>query len=150
MRATAYAELKIKPASPWRKLFISRADSRARSLVNEAEIAECAAKTGFERIVLSALSVQDQIRLFAEATHVIAAHGAGLANLIFCRPGTVVCEMHSEAYVQWAFRSLAGLRQLRYGCVIGQANEGVSHHRDWRMDPVEFAAVLADPRFTGN
>lgn len=150
MRAAAYAALRAEPAVPWRKLFISRADSGNRALVNEAEVAALAAAAGFTRVVLGGMPVAEQVRLFAEATHIVAPHGAGLANLVFCRPGTAVCELHMDCYVQWAFRRLAALRGLRYGCVIGPhlpPRHPWPHRNTWRIDPAAVAAALADPRF---
>ncbi len=152
MRAAAYRVLGAEPAAPSRKLFISRADSPNRMLVNEAEIAGRAARAGFERVVLDGMGVAEQIRMFAEATHILAPHGAGLTNVVFCRPGAAVCELHMDCYVNWAFRGLAALRGLRYGCLIGPhipPRKDWAHHNTWRLDPAQVEAVLADPRFIG-
>jgi capsular polysaccharide biosynthesis protein len=149
MRAAAYASHAV-PAEPWRRLFVSRADSDNRVLANEAELADLAGRAGFETVVLGQLSVPEQIRRFAEATHVMAPHGAGLTNLAFCRPGATVCELQMNAYVHWAFRGLAALRRLRYGCLIGETvgtPQPYVHANRWRLDPAAVAAVLADPRF---
>jgi capsular polysaccharide biosynthesis protein len=142
----------VTPAAPWRRLFVSRADSTARVLVNEVELAAQAASAGFETVVLSELSVAEQVRRFAEASHVIAPHGAGLANLLFCRPGAAVCELHMDLHLHWAFRRLAALRGLRYGCLVGahdQPRQQPLRDTTWRLDPAALAAVLADPRFVG-
>jgi capsular polysaccharide biosynthesis protein len=152
MRASAYAALQAAPAAPWRKLFVSRADSRNRVLVNEAELSDLAAAAGFERVVLGTISVAEQVRLFAEATHVIAAHGAGLTNLLLCRPGAAVCELQMDCYLHWAFRRLAALRGLRYGCLVGNhipPSQRSDDRNTWRIDPAQVDAVLADPRFVG-
>ncbi|WP_272506981.1 glycosyltransferase 61 family protein [Salinibacter sp.] len=37
------------------------------------------------------LSFPDQVELFAESEIVVGAHGAGLANLLFCRDATGLC-----------------------------------------------------------
>ena len=36
------------------------------------------------------------MRTFAEASHVLAAHGAGLTNLLWCQPGTKVLEIQDK------------------------------------------------------
>ena len=36
------------------------------------------------------------MRTFAEATHILAAHGAGLTNLLWCQPGTKVIEIQDR------------------------------------------------------
>ena len=38
-------------------------------------------------------SLNSTMRMFAEAVMVVAPHGAGLANLVFCQPKTVVVEV---------------------------------------------------------
>jgi capsular polysaccharide biosynthesis protein len=152
MRAAAFVTLGTTPATPWRKLFVSRADSRNRELVNEPELVALASTLGFEPVVLSGMRVAEPIRMFAEATHIVAAHGAGLTNVVFCRPATTLCEFTMDCYVQWAFRRLAARRGVRYGCIVGKH---ISPQQDWvhsnsfRIDPAEFAAVLADPAFIG-
>jgi capsular polysaccharide biosynthesis protein len=138
-------------ARPWRRIYVARSDSGKRVLVNESEVIARAARAGFTPVVLSSLSVPEQVRLFAEASHILAPHGAGLTNLGFCRPGTAVCELHMDTYLHWAFRRLAALRGLRYGCLVGETVErgAWAHDNRWRIDPDAVDAVLRDPRFSG-
>ena len=76
--------------------------------------------------MLETLTVDEQIRHFAEAEFVIAPHGAGLANLLFCQPSTVLVELMPSHYVNWAMRRIAAVRGIRYGCLVGQS-EPVTH-----------------------
>ena len=152
MRTAAYGGHPQPQGPPWRRLYISRRDSSNRRLVNEAEIEARAIAAGFVPVVLSELSVAEQVRLFAEASHIVAPHGAGLANLSFCHEGSAVCELHMDCCVQWAMRCIAARRRLRYGCLIGQAIEPratMPHANCWRLDPAALDAVLTDPRFNG-
>jgi len=107
-----------------------------------AELAAQAERIGFERVVPAERSFPDQIRLFAGASHVIAAHGAELANLAFCRPGTAVCELRPERGTPRIYRHLAAVRGLPYGSLTRDA--------DGRLDPRAFAALLNDPRLRGD
>lgn len=50
-------------------------------------------KNGYEPFALEEMSVRDQINLFAGASHVVGVQGAGLANLIYCAPGTKSLEI---------------------------------------------------------
>jgi capsular polysaccharide biosynthesis protein len=143
----------IPAAPPWRRLYISRADSGTRVLTNEAEVIEHASRAGFSPILLGNLSVHDQVRLFSEASHILAPHGAGLTNIGFCQPGSVLCELQMDSYVHWAFRLLAALRGVRYGCLIGVTvgEKGPwAHSNAWRLDIGALDAVLNDPRFVAN
>lgn len=138
---------------PWRRLYISRADSANRVLANEAEVIARAGRAGFTPILLSRLSVAEQVRLFAEASHILAPHGAGLTNIGFCQRGTVLCELHMDSYVHWTFRRLAALRGVRYGCLVGTTTgerQDWVHGNTWRLDLAALERVLADPRFMGD
>jgi len=43
--------------------------------------------------MLGTMSVLEQIELFSNADVVIGTHGAGLANILFCKPNTKVIEI---------------------------------------------------------
>ena len=53
---------------------------------------------GWETVTLEDLSIKEQVKTFAEATHIVAPHGAGLTNLLWCRPKTKVYELTHEAF----------------------------------------------------
>ena len=42
------------------------------------------------------MTIKEQVRIFAEATHVLATHGAGLVNTLWCKPGTKVIELQDQ------------------------------------------------------
>ena len=54
---------------------------------------------------------------------VVAPHGAGLANLVFCEAGTRVVEFFNRAYVNGNFWRLAALRGLDYRPVVAAGAE---------------------------
>ncbi len=51
------------------------------------------AEHGFEAIFMEDLSLAEQIRLMGETAVLLAPHGAGLTNMMFCAPGTQVVEI---------------------------------------------------------
>jgi capsular polysaccharide biosynthesis protein len=113
-----------------RRLYIDRRGSRLRPLLNEDELVASLSRHGFVAVRPEILSVVDQVRLFRAADVIVAPHGAALANVGFCRPGTQIIELLMDAYCNWCFRNLAGLMQLRYDCVLGRARQ------PWReLDP---------------
>jgi hypothetical protein len=77
-------------------------------------------KHGFQPVFCEGLSFQRKGELFFAAEAVVAAHGAGLTHLDFCRPGTKVVEFFSPGYVNNVFWSLANAAALDYGCVLGE------------------------------
>lgn len=120
-----------------RRIYISRLDSGARRMVNEPEIIALAQELGFEILTLTGMPVAEQIRAFAEAEIVLGSHGAGLSNVVFCRQGTIFCEMLVDGYVQWSMRRLASVLPLRYGCAIGReiGSQVNQHDKQWQIDP---------------
>eukprot|EP00658_Telonema_sp_P-2_P081602 TRINITY_DN8410_c0_g3_i1.p1 TRINITY_DN8410_c0_g3~~TRINITY_DN8410_c0_g3_i1.p1 ORF type:complete len:226 (-),score=51.13 TRINITY_DN8410_c0_g3_i1:320-997(-) len=71
-------------------VLISRADTGVRKLVNENELVLALNQTAqrhgklFQLFVGAALSIAQTIELFQSARIVVAPHGAGLANMVFC------------------------------------------------------------------
>src|SRR5262249_20339044 len=91
--------LKLKGQPGTRRVFISRRDSVRRPIANEEEISRALESWGFETVVLRNLEIDDQVRLFASAGVVVAAHGAGLANVVFSTAPTVI-ELFAEDWVR--------------------------------------------------
>jgi capsular polysaccharide biosynthesis protein len=76
-----------------RRIFISRRNASHRTLANELQIEALLVAHGFETHLMEDYPLALQARLVREAEIVVATHGAGLANLIFARPGTQVIEI---------------------------------------------------------
>jgi hypothetical protein len=90
-----------------KKIYISRADTPSRrSVENEEEVIQLLRIYGFEKVVLSDLSVKEQAALFSSVSAVVAPHGAGLTNLIFCSPGVKVCELQSRSKYTSMYHSI--------------------------------------------
>ena len=148
------------PRARHRRLLISRADAKFRRIVNEPAIAGLLAPLGFETIIPGALSLGDQIAAFRDATHVVGPHGAGLANILFCAPGTHVLEAFHPHYGTWTYAILGPSLGLHYASLVAHdalsdaaefndpawplAERNVHSGRDLRVDPVELARWLAD------
>jgi len=132
------------------KVYISRRDSKNRILENEPEIEDIVSAYGFEVVSLTGLSLPAQIEIFANASHIIAPHGAGLANIVFCKVSTKILEIHMISYHNWCYRRLAGIYGLRYGCIWGSSTSH-GQHPDARyyLPPAALTKVLTDPHFAG-
>ncbi len=81
---------------PHRKIFVTRKDAENRNIKNQDEL--IMGLKGWETVTLEDLSIKEQVKTFAEATHIVAPHGAGLTNLLWCRPKTKVYELTHEAF----------------------------------------------------
>jgi len=85
-----------KSVKPHRKIVITRKDATNRNIQNYEQMVM--ALKGYETINLENLSIPDQVKTFAEATHIVAPHGAGLTNLLWCKPKTKVVELTHKAF----------------------------------------------------
>ena len=99
---------------PTEMIFISRQDSATRMMTNEDELYGALARYGFRRVTLANLSVMEQVQLFARASVVVSAHGAGLTNIVFCSPGTMIFEITPPRYIFGCFCDLARKCGLSY------------------------------------
>lgn len=98
-----------------KRIFVSRARAGTRRVIGEDELVRRLERRGFAAVTLETLSFAEQVRLFAAADIVVGPHGSGLANIVFCRPGTQVVELFSVHYVNvmyWALANELGLRYL--------------------------------------
>ncbi|MCX2562002.1 glycosyltransferase family 61 protein [Acetobacter farinalis] len=68
-------------------------DSRI-SPEEQAQIETVLARRGFEKVFLERMDLETQIALFRQADCIVAPHGAGLANMVFARPGTRLLELN--------------------------------------------------------
>ena len=77
------------------KVYIDRSDSKFShfKIYNQKNIIENLKKKGFKTYKLSKLNFFKQIYLFHSAKVILGPHGAGFANLSFCKPKTKVYEI---------------------------------------------------------
>src|SRR5690606_38318545 len=68
-------------------IYIRRSRSSCRRIANEREIQCVLDEFGFATVFLESLTFDQQIQLLRGARKVLSPHGAGLSNIVFCRPG---------------------------------------------------------------
>ncbi|MGA3205435.1 MAG: glycosyltransferase 61 family protein, partial [Bryobacteraceae bacterium] len=74
-----------------RRLLIARRGP-TRTIQNLDQVQDCLSTYGFETVYTEGMSMRDQILLFQSAAFIVGAHGAALANLLWCAPETKVLE----------------------------------------------------------
>jgi capsular polysaccharide biosynthesis protein len=108
-------------ASRHRKLYFPRRGNRHPANADEIDARMNA--MGFE--IIDPVSTPDLRTRMAEATHIVGVHGACLANLVFCAPGTRVLEIMpseiSKYYNRAFYRVLCASGEMPYGVVVGQS-----------------------------
>jgi hypothetical protein len=97
-----------------RLIYLARTDSAGRQVVNEPALIERMQAMGFEIYVATGQDVASQIATFRAAKMVVAPHGAGLTNVMFAQPGTIVLELVQAGYLNTGMMRLAQTIQARY------------------------------------
>ncbi|GAB4368717.1 MAG: hypothetical protein Kow00121_08100 [Elainellaceae cyanobacterium] len=95
------------------RIYISRQQANHRRVLNEAALLEQLRPLGFVPIYLESMSLAEQITLFAHARVIVAPHGGGLTNTLFCQPETTVVELVNPHYIRhyyWVVSQQLGLR----------------------------------------
>ena len=111
------------------KIYISRAKAKNRQLINEAEVDRLMAESGFIMVYLEEMTFLEQVSLFANAKTIVAPHGSGLTNLVFCPPDTRVVELFSPNYMRTDYWMISQQLHLQHYYVVGN-NFGCSSLRN--------------------
>ena len=109
-------ETQNKEYSFCKRVFISRSDAQFRKILNEDEVFEKFAAQGFERYILSSLSLIEQIALFKNAEIVVGTLGSGLTNILFCNKDALVVDIF-QARRDCTIFYLSQILGLKYKCV---------------------------------
>jgi capsular polysaccharide biosynthesis protein len=129
-----------------KSIYVARLDSSRRQLINEELLMEKLAKIGFSIVIPGKLSLDEQIVAFSSAKVVVAPHGAGLTNIVYCSPNTLVYELFPENYINTCFFKLAQIFNLNYCADIVQLDESEIQKGDGRHDvnwSVDIDRILA-------
>jgi capsular polysaccharide biosynthesis protein len=113
------------------RLFISRADSSGRKLMNEEELFAKLEKMGFQNLVLGEMTVREQIAAFAGAEIIVGPHGAGLTNIVFAPFTAAIIEINSTFIEHRSdFRHTA--KQMGQRCFTVTSNDYEAIGNDFR------------------
>ena len=115
--------LQERSVRPDRRLLISRSAAAYRQLINEAELFAALAPLQFEQVWLEDLSFAEQVALFQSAEAIVAPHGAGLSNIVFCAPNTKLVEIFLPDEKLDYYQIISAHLGLNYAAVIGDRVE---------------------------
>lgn len=111
---------KVDILPEYRRIYISRCLANHRKIVNEMEVLYLLAFYGFKPVFLELESVERKIEIFHSAEVIVAPHGAGLTNLIFCKPGTKVIEIFNPNWMLPSFWIMSYYMNLDYYFLLGK------------------------------
>lgn len=120
-----------------RLLLLRRNAANGRGFANEDEVVAACSRFGFVSYDPAEDSIVQQAERFAKATHVVSAHGAGLANLMFNTSSNLsVLELFHSGTIRDHFFILANHYGNRYTCLVGDAAGPIRNHDE--MNRVNF------------
>ncbi|WP_088834738.1 glycosyltransferase family 61 protein [Paenibacillus tyrfis] len=115
-------------------IYISRENAKYRKVINEEEIINHLNGFGFKKVTLESMKVTQQVQLFSCAKLIIAPHGAGLTNLVFCKPGTKVIELFNPYYMPSYYWMISNLVHLDYYYLVNEAEQLNSAASDYKVN----------------
>jgi len=128
------------PAGPGRRLYLSREGAAIRKVNNESAVVAMLSRYGFEFVETGAIPFSQQAELFLSADIIVAAHGAALTNLMFCRPGTRVLSFSPAGYFDDCYLRMSKAMQLDYQYLFGGPGDFPKLNHE--MDPDELEAAF--------
>ncbi|MBO2944058.1 glycosyltransferase family 61 protein [Paenibacillus sp. F411] len=126
-------------AGKGRYLYISRRHAVYRKVVNEPELTEALSTLGFKVVQLEHLRHAEQVQLFVEAAFIVAPHGAGLTNTVFCRPGTRIIELFASNYTPSYYEMISAHMGLDYHRMVSEPEEA---SLDFRVNPEDVLKLI--------
>ena len=122
------------------QLYLSRSGAKLRDARNAPELESALTAAGVETFVANDANHAEQIARFRAARTVVAIHGAGLANLVFCTAGTRVIEIFPQNAVKSTYWRLSHVLGLDYRPVIGGPGD---YHQRFEVDVGAVIEALA-------
>lgn len=133
-----------KPSGPHRKIFLSRRTSTWRRLANDTDVAGLLSKEGYETIIIENYDFAEQVRIFQEASHIVAANGSALQNVIFCDPSVrLLILAHPELNNWGAFNAQVGALGFQMEFLCGHPSNVGGVHADYEI-PLPILADAVD------
>ena len=134
-----------KPPAQEGRIYIKRRHNRR--VANNDAVEAFLVPQGFVPVYPEDLTQAEQIALFASARYVVAPHGAGLANLLFCQARTRVLEISPNCEFRPYFWMIAEKLGLVYG-VLPCATAPGGFNGDMEVDPGRLRALSRVLRMT--
>ena len=111
----------IPPArGPYRRLFISRSDTKLRRLVNEPELLRELDRLRFQMVRMADYDVATQIALIRGAELLVGAHGMGFTNIVAHEGKLRMVELFHPKIGSDAYMFAARAMKFDYTYLIGQ------------------------------
>lgn len=136
----------IPPAEgAYDKIYVSRSKTKRRPMNNERKVEDLLAKKGFKVLFFEDYTFEEQIRFMKSARVVIAPHGAGLTNIVYCAPSTIIVELLCEYYLNCCFYKLSVVSKHRYIPLVNDSYNvtgNTLHDHNWDVDIAKLDEIV--------
>lgn len=135
-----------EPSGDERLVLVRGRDSFGRCILNDAEFLDTCARFGYVPYDPAIDSLGDQAARFAGASHIVSAHGAALANIMFRAGGPLrLLEIFHRGIVREPFFALSGHYGFEYDALVSPAPRETMTHFELTTTPFAVDCVgLAD------
>ncbi|KAJ0408775.1 hypothetical protein ATCC90586_005526 [Pythium insidiosum] len=111
-------------------------DEMRRLYANETNTSSGASRCVFQSVDFVLLPLQEQMRIAVNSDVIIGMHGAGMVNVLWTRPGTLVVEIFPRNRRRWGYRNLCQFigcnwHQFRGGRDVGSDSDKTIELREW-------------------
>jgi len=136
--AALYAGLR----SPRKRRLLVARKGPTRRIQNIEQVQDVLSRYDFDTVYLEGMSMLDQILLFQNAEFIISPHGAALANLLFCEPGTKVIELVPAAEMRPFFWIISEKLDLVHGMQFCAPVEGQEFQASMTVNTTKLQALI--------
>jgi hypothetical protein len=143
-RERALARMPASDNAGGKRVYVTR--KHMRFVANAEQIEQIAKVAGFATYDLEGMTPRAQMALFRDAEFVIGPHGAGLANLLFCAPGTKVIELSPDSEFRPYFAQISDKLDLSHA-VLPCAVHGQGFNGRMTVDVDKFRMLLRQMLF---
>ena len=132
-----------------KRIYISRSKAKGRGVVNEEEIVDFLEKEfGFKKLLTEDLSMTEKVHLFKQAECIVAPHGGGITNILFCSAGCKIVDIFPPGDFDTFFWSIANSNRLEYYYFFGKGemptweNDFMRRNSDIEVDMNKFKDLM--------
>jgi len=141
LRDRAFSNIKRGKYSDEDRIYISRRKTNSRNIRNEKRIESMLHEFGFNTFMTEELNFKEQISLLKNSDIIIAAHGAGLTDIIWSENATVI-ELFNEI-VKPPYYQISAELNLEYHSIRGKSNnKSLGYNSDMVIDVNEIKNIL--------
>ena len=129
-----------------KKIFISRAKVERRGLKNQCELEAIFKSKGFYVCHPEIMKFSDQVRLFANATHIAGPYGSAIFNALFAQHPAALLVFCSDTDFFSHFPCFA--EQFTLDAFLAeqpQSDDGISpYERDWEIRDMDYCTAVIE------